>query len=141
MTYVPASLRELVINRAGNRCEYCRYPQHTTLFAFEMEHIIAEKHGGQTNAENLALACPYCNRAKGTDLASLDPETGNLTPLFNPRTQVWSEHFMLDGASVVPLSAVGRVTVAILQMNAAGRVAERTELIASNVNFAQTEDT
>lgn len=136
MTYVPGPLRELVNNRANNCCEYCRYPQHASLFAFEMEHIVAEKHGGQTNADNLALACPFCNRAKGTDLASLDPETGYLTPLFNPRTQVWSEHFRFDGARIVPLTAVGRVTVAILQVNAASRIAERELLQVTGAWYA-----
>jgi 5-methylcytosine-specific restriction endonuclease McrA len=61
-----------------------------------MEHVIAEKHGGTTTADNLALACPYCNRAKGSDLGSLDPETGQLTPFFNPRIDVWQEHFLLE---------------------------------------------
>ncbi|NJN86806.1 MAG: HNH endonuclease [Leptolyngbyaceae cyanobacterium SL_7_1] len=115
--------------RAGRRCEYCRFPQSATLFAFEMEHIIAEKHGGATIAENLALACPYCNRAKGTDLGSLDPETGQLTSFFNPRTQLWMEHFRLDKALIVPLTAHGRVTVAILQFNQPERLNERDGLI------------
>jgi hypothetical protein len=71
-----------------------------------MEHIIAEKHGGATEAQNLALACPYCNRAKGTDLGSLDPQTSVLTPFYNPRTQDWQvTHFRLEGASIVPLTA------------------------------------
>lgn len=76
MTYVPAPLRQQVIERVGGRCEYYLYPQMAALLAFEMEHIIAEKHGRQTVLENLALACPYCNRAKESDLGSLDPETG-----------------------------------------------------------------
>lgn len=130
MTYIPSAVRQLVIQRAGQRCEYCLFPQSATLFAFEMEHIIAEKHGGATVAENLALACPYCNRAKGTDLGSLDPETGQLTPFFNPRVQVWTEHFRLDGATIVSLSAHGRVTVAILQLNQPERVRERESLIS-----------
>ncbi|MHC5595549.1 MAG: HNH endonuclease [Nostoc sp.] len=83
MTYVSAHLRKLVIERAKQRCEYCLFPQSAALFSFEMEHIIAEKHRGTTEADNLALACPYCNRAKGTDLGSIDPETAKLTPFFN----------------------------------------------------------
>lgn len=115
MTYVPASLRELVIERAVGRCEYCRFPQKAALLAFEMEHIVSEKHGGVTEADNLALACPFCNRAKGTDLGSIDPETGQLTPFFNPRTQAWEDHFRLEGAEIRPMSSNGRVTVSILQ--------------------------
>ena len=71
--YVSAALRREVTKRADARCEYCRFPQEASLLAFEVEHIVAEKHGGATVANNLALACPYCNRYKGTDLGSLDP--------------------------------------------------------------------
>jgi glutaredoxin len=129
-TYVPASLRRQVIERAGDRCEYCRFPQNVTLLAFEMEHIISEKHGGTTSLENLALACPYCNRAKGTDLGSIDPETNQLTPFFNPRTQKWQDHFTLEGAAIMPLTAEGRVTVFILQFNHPDRLQERERLLA-----------
>jgi len=97
--------------------------------AFEVEHIVAEKHGGVTTEDNLALACPYCNRFKGSDLGSLDPETGQLTPFFNPRTQKWSDHFRLDGARIEPLTAEGRVTAVILQLNHPDRVLERQRLI------------
>ena len=127
--YVPAALRREVIERAGARCEYCRFPQDASLLAFEVEHVVAEKHGGATTADNLALACPNCNRYKGTDLGSLDPETGVLTPFFHPRTEDWHEHFRLDGALVVPRTPVGRVTVAILQLNHPDRVLEHQILI------------
>ncbi|MEG3841963.1 HNH endonuclease [Microcoleus sp. herbarium14] len=82
--------------RAGEQWEYCRFPQTAALFAFEMEHIIAEKHDGVTVVENLALSSPCCNRFKGTDLGSIDPETQQLTPFFNPHLQKWSDHFRLD---------------------------------------------
>lgn len=129
-TYVPAPLRRQVIERAGDRCEYCCFPQRVTLLAFEMEHIISEKHGGMTTLENLALACPYCNRAKGTDLGSIDPKTKQLTPFFNPRTQHWQEHFVLVGATIAPLTAAGRVTALIFQFNNLDRLQERERLIA-----------
>jgi len=128
-TYIPTALRQIVQERAGGRCEYCLYPQDVSFLAFEVEHIIAEKHGGATTADNLALACPYCNRFKGTDLGSLDPETGQLTPFFNPRTQRWANHFRLDGARIVPLTPEGRVTAAILQLNHPDRIMERQRLI------------
>ncbi len=131
MTYVPAQLRQLVIERDQERCKYCLFPQSAALLTFEMEHIIAEKHRGTTEAENLALACPYCNRAKGTDLASIDPETGKLTPFFNPRTQKWSDHFQMNGATIAPLTASGRVTVEILQFNQLERLQERERLISA----------
>ncbi len=96
---------------------------------FEVEHIVAEKHGGATEEDNLALACPYCNRFKGTDLGSIDPETGQLTPFFNPRTQQWEEHFHLEGARILPFTPEGRVTVTILQFNHPDRILERQRLI------------
>jgi hypothetical protein len=130
MSYVPAALRRLVIQRAGEKCEYCLYPQSASLFSFEMEHVIAEKHEGATAAENLALSCPCCNRFKGTDLGSIDPETRQLTPFFNPRTQDWSEHFCLESARIIPRTAEGRVTAKILQFNDPERVLERAQLIA-----------
>ncbi|WP_228041083.1 HNH endonuclease [Nodosilinea sp. LEGE 07088] len=129
-TYVPAALRKQVIEQAKSRCEYCRFPQSVTLLAFEMEHIISEKHGGTTTLENLALACPYCNRAKGTDLGSIDPETNQLAPFFHPRTQTWQDHFTLSDATIIPQTAEGRVTVLILQFNHPDRVQERAGLIA-----------
>ncbi len=128
-TRIPTALRRLVHEWAGGRCEYCLYPQAASFLTFEIEHIIAEKHGGGTFADNLALACPYCNRFKGTDLGSLDPETGQLVSFFNPRTQRWGDHFRLDGATIVPLTPEGRVTVAILQLNHPDRVVERQSLI------------
>jgi len=127
--YISPALRQMVHERADGRCEYCLYPQELSFLAFEVEHIIAEKHGGTTTMDNLALACPYCNRFKGTDLGSLDPETGRLVPFFNPRTQQWADHFRLDGARIVPLTPEGRVTAAILQLNHADRILERQRLI------------
>jgi hypothetical protein len=128
-TFIPAALRQMVIERAAGRCEYCRYPQEMAFLAFEVEHIVAEKHGGPTTPDNLALACPYCNRFKGTDLGSLDPETGQLTPFYNPRTQQWAEHFQFDGAQILPLTPAGRVTVTILRLNHSDRIQERVRLI------------
>ena len=128
-TYIPTALRQFVQERAGGRCEYCLYPQDVAFLAFEVEHIIAEKHGGATTADNLALACPYCNRFKGSDLGSLDPETGQLTPFFDPRTQRWADHFRLDEARIAPLTPEGRVTVAILRLNHPDRIMERQRLI------------
>ena len=130
MSYVSPRLRQQIIARASERCEYCLYPQHTSLLLFEIEHIIAEKHGGTTTAANLALACPYCNRYKGTGLGSLDPETQRLIPFYHPRRQSWDDHFYLDGAIIMPRTAEGRVTVAILQVNHPDRLQERMHLLA-----------
>lgn len=129
--HVSSRLKQEVVKRAKGQCEYCLFPQEASFLPFEVEHIIAEKHGGETSLENLALACPYCNRFKGTDLGSLDPQTGSLTPFFNPRTQSWNDHFRLEGAQVIPLTPEGRVTITILQINHPDRIAERERLIAA----------
>jgi hypothetical protein len=126
---LPAALRRQVRERAGLRCEYCLLAEDDAFLPHEPDHVIAMKHGGVSDAANLALACFDCNRFKGSDIASLDPDNGGLTPLFNPRTQVWPEHFRADAGKVVPLTAVGRVTVAMLQVNLGQRVEVREELM------------
>jgi hypothetical protein len=131
MSYVSAALRRLVIERADDQCEYCRFPPAVSLFAFEMEHIIAEKHDGITEADNLALSCPCCNRFKGSDLGSIDPETQQLTPFFHPRLQQWSDHFRQEGGIIIPLTPEGRVTAKVLQFNLSERILERDQLSKS----------
>jgi 5-methylcytosine-specific restriction endonuclease McrA len=84
-THTPAALRRLVYERAGGHCEYCLIPDTLVLVAHQIDHIIAEKHGGLTEADNLALACVLCNKHKGSDLASIDPQTGEIVPLYHPR--------------------------------------------------------
>jgi hypothetical protein len=127
--YIPAALRRLVRERARGCCEYCLIPERLTLASHWVDHIVAEKHGGETAEENLALACVLCNQRKGTDLASIDPQTGALAPLFHPRRDRWTDHFRLSGALVEPLTATGRVTVRLLQFNHADRVEERELLL------------
>lgn len=87
-TRIPATLRQQVRQRAGLRCEYCLLAEADAFFPHEPDHIIAIKHGGETTEENLALSCFDCNRFKGSDVSSIDPVTGQLTPLFNPRSHL-----------------------------------------------------
>ncbi len=128
-----AELRRQVIRRAANCCEYCLISQDVAGSRHQVDHVIAEKHQGETTLENLALSCTLCNRRKGSDISSLDPSTGNLSALFNPRIQHWSEHFRLDGASIVGLTAEGRTTVAFLQLNTMERLIERSEFIRAGL--------
>lgn len=128
-TDFPADLRRLVFARAEGCCEYCLLPQAATVYRHEPDHIIPRQHGGETTADNLALACIRCNRYKGSNVGSFDPETGNLVPLYNPRTQAWADHFRLDGPIIEPLTPEGRVTVKILRLNDVARVEERVLLI------------
>ncbi|MDQ1301011.1 MAG: hypothetical protein QG637_932 [Chloroflexota bacterium] len=128
-TYLPPALRQLVKVRAASRCEYCRVREADVLLPHQPDHIIAEQHGGESTADNLALACIHCNRHKGANIASLDPTTGRLTPLFNPRTQVWEDHFALTGARIIPLTPAGRVTVRLLRLNDTQRLSVRQALV------------
>lgn len=125
MTYIPTALRREVIERAGNRCEYCLLPAEIAFFPHEVDHVIAEKHGGATDIDNLAFACWRCNRHKGSDLTSFDPETRQLSPLYNPRNQVWSEHFAYEGERITGLTPEGRTTATLLQLNSEERLIER----------------
>jgi len=110
--------REAVRHRAGGRCEYCRLPDSTMDPAdFHVEHIGARKHGGTDNEDNLAWSCIFCNLYKGPNLASLDPDTGELTRLFNPRQDRWEDHFQFEGASIIGISAIGRTTSWLLEVN------------------------
>jgi hypothetical protein len=129
MTHIPAAMRRLVIGRANNCCEYCLLHKDDGFIAHEVDHVIAEKHRGKTEAENLCFACFDCNRFKGSDLSSLDIDTDMLVPLFNPRKQEWDEHFRLDGALIYPLTPEGRVTEYLLQLNNEERIIRRSELI------------
>ena len=122
---IGGELRRQVVERARDCCEYCRLHQNLVASAHQVDHIIAEKHGGPTILENLALSCMTCNLRKSSDISSLDPETGKLMPLFNPRFQPWSEHFALDGPRLMGLTAIGRTTVEFLQLNSFERLVER----------------
>jgi hypothetical protein len=129
-TYVPAALRKLVADRARGICEYCLVHEDDTFFGCQIEHVIAEKHGGATTADNLAYACVFCNQHKGTDIASLSPGTRHLTRLYHPRTDRWADHLALDndGVTFLSRSDVGQVTIALLQLNHVDRVVERLAL-------------
>jgi len=97
---------------------------------FQIDHIVAEKHGGQTVENNLALACPHRNRFKGPNIAGLDSESSEAIRLFHPRKDAWSEHFEWDGARIVGRTAIGRATVYVLSMNADDLLLIRAELLA-----------
>lgn len=127
-TYIRAELRRQVVVRAKNCCEYCLISQENNFLPFEIDHIVAEKHNGETVADNLCLSCSTCNGYKGSDIGSYDVITKQLTPLYNPRTERWHTHFKLDGVQIVPMTAVGRVTVAILTLNSVERLKDREGL-------------
>ena len=126
---IPADLRQLVSDRAQGKCEYCLLRQEFSIYTHEVDHIIAQKHDGPTKANNLALSCLSCNRHKGTDLATFDPATGEVTRLFNPRLQVWADHFALRNGRIEGITPAGRATAKLLMLNTPNRILERQLLI------------
>jgi hypothetical protein len=128
VTHISAELRRLVAARADRLCEYCLIAEDDTGFGCAVDHVISEKHGGSTDAGNLAYACVFCNRAKGSDVGSIDLESGQFVRFFNPRSDRWLDHFDLIGDRIEPLTAIGRVTARILGLNDRERLLERGTL-------------
>jgi len=126
---VSAALRHQIRERAGGRCEYCLLSEADALLPHQPDHVIAIKHAGETTLENLAWSCFFCNRHKGSDLATIDHETQQVTRLFRPRTDHWAEHFLIDGARIVGISPVGRATVSLLRFNHPMNIKTRRVLI------------
>ncbi len=130
VTYIPQALRRAVRERAANRCEYCGIHEDDTEFGCEVDHIISEKHMGRTELDNLAFSCFFCNRNKGSDIGSVrSSEDSEIIRFFNPRADVWSEHFAFDARRhIVPATDIGRVTARIFGFNAENRLLERQAL-------------
>ena len=118
-SYIPKPLREKVAAQAGHRCGYCLTQQEFTAMPMHVEHIIPLAAGGPSTEDNLWLACPLCNSHKGTRTHGADPESGERVPLYDPRRQVWHEHFYWnkDGALILGQTACGRATVVVIQLN------------------------
>jgi hypothetical protein len=127
MTKIPTSLRRLVIQRADNRCEYCGISQIGQVATFHIDHIVPVVAGGETTSENLALACVSCSLRKGARQELEDLETGEVVSVFNPRQQLWKEHFAWNGVRVIGLTATGRAMVQALDLNRSTMLAIRAE--------------
>jgi len=121
--------RRRVSQRANGRCEYCLLHQEHSVKKHEPDHIIPRKHGGPDSDDNLAWSCFLCNRSKGSEVAAYDTETGQLVPLFNPQKQIWQEHFSMKMGEIIAHTAVGRVTILVLQLNRPRRVEARRLLM------------
>jgi hypothetical protein len=126
--WISAELRQTIADRANHLCEYCLIAEADTFYGCEVDHIISLKHGGFTEPDNLAYACAPCNRAKGSDIGSI-ATSGQFMRFFNPRTDRWSEHFRLEGATIQPLTPIGEVTARIFLFNDSARIHEREERI------------
>jgi hypothetical protein len=129
MTYVPDAIRAQVRERANMRCEYCFVPEGFSFFSHQVDHIIATKHRGSSELDNLAWACFECNNAKGSDIASYDEVTNQLVPFYNPRTQGWETYFEKVDTRITGKNPIGRATVFIFQVNHPDQINIRRDLI------------
>lgn len=123
------ALQQAVRNRAKHRCEYCRFPEAFAEAPFHVDHVIARQHGGGHELENRALACCFCNRFKGPNLSGVDPASGQVARLFDPRENNWAEHFGWNGPQLVGRTAIGRATIQALRLNRTDAVAVRQLMI------------
>jgi HNH endonuclease len=116
---IPARIQEKVRKEARNRCGYCLSPQHLVMGRLEIEHIIPLSARGSDDKDNLWLACRICNSHKSDKTSSVNPQTGQTVPLFDPRRQKWSEHFRWadDRIRIVGRTAIGRATVLALHLD------------------------
>lgn len=130
-TVFPEGLKKEIAHRAENRCEYCRISQEHVEYTFHIDHIISLKHGGSTQANNLAFSCPDCNYNKGANIGTfLNPPERYFTPLFHPRHDRWEEHFELIDGFISSLTPIGEATARILLFNTPERIILRRALVA-----------
>ena len=129
---IPARIRAAMALRARNRCEYCQCPDTYAIDGFTIDHTVPVALEGGDSYDDLALACFTCNNLKQAAISGVNPETGVPVPLYNPRRDVWEDHFRWsnDFLTIISLTATGRVTLTRLQMNRKGVVNLRRALIA-----------
>lgn len=120
-------IRKFVEQRAAGRCEYCHAPGGPLAYTLHVEHIHPRSAGGANDPSNYALACAPCNAAKGKALSGFDPETQSDQPLFNPRRDVWDDHFHwnLETCAMEGRTPTGHATIARMKLNAAPQIAGR----------------
>jgi hypothetical protein len=126
-------LRRFVRDRALGRCEYCGSPEQYFLAPFQVDHIIAEKHHGPTQDDNLAWSCYACNRYKGPNIAGWSSEKQAIVRLFHPRQDSWHDHFRWDGARLIGITEVGKATIDVLRINDPAALAFRSLLLQLGV--------
>ena len=126
------ALEREVWRRAKAACEYCHLSQLFDLLPFQLDHIIAQQHGGQTTEDNLALSCLFCNKHKGPNIAGIDPQSRRLVRLFHPRRDKWSRHFQWNGPMLIGRTAIGRATIIVLAINHPQNMALRQALLEND---------
>lgn len=116
---VSESTKQSVRERANYLCEYCHSLELLSANRFTIDHIVPRSLDGSDDIDNLALACRRCNERRYNFVAGIDPETQEIVPIFNPRQQKWSEHFVwiLDGTVIQGSTSVGRATCVRFDLN------------------------
>ncbi len=134
MARLSSAIRTQVRQRAKARCEYCGLPEGLSKFDHQVDHIVPDRHGGTDENVNLAWACFRCNNSKGTDIGTIDFETGQRVWLFDPRNDIWEEHFEIDAdGEIVGRTVIGRATARLLMMNASPLSRLRITLIEAGL--------
>lgn len=130
--YIPQTLRRQVAEQARHRCGYCLTPETITGTPMEADHLFPSSLGGATTEDNLWLACGLCNDHKSNRVTAEDPQEGQRVRLFNPRSDIWEEHFewIEDGLRIAGRTAIGRATVNALHLNRRPLVTAREGWIA-----------
>ncbi|MEM1326958.1 MAG: HNH endonuclease [Bacteroidota bacterium] len=128
--YVSREIRVKVEERANFRCEYRRIHADDSFLPLQIEHIISLKHGGGSELENLALACPHCNQNKGTDLTTFLEDYQDIVPLYHPRLQVWFDHFKVEDGEIIAKTRIAEATIKLLKLNEAERLIQRSLLMS-----------
>jgi 5-methylcytosine-specific restriction endonuclease McrA len=131
---IPQSIRNMVAVRANYCCEYCRIPEIDSYYGFQVDHILSRKHDGKTLLENLAYACPDCNRYKGSDLGTYLDDSYQFTRFFHPRLDDWAFHFETqESGLIIDKTAIGLATIKIFGINHPDRIIERKLLWQLNL--------
>ncbi len=118
-TYLSPDLQKRLEETDDHQCAYCQNSESNTGQPMTVDHIFPKSQSGMTTYENLCFACRRCNEFKGSQITGKDPLGGETVPLFHPRRDTWSKHFMWDesGVFLVGLTSVGRATIIALNMN------------------------
>lgn len=114
---IPERIRLAVAQRASFRCEYCQIHSDDLFLSFEIDHIIAIKHGDTNAIENLAYACPHCNQHKGSDFATLLNDFNDIVVLYNSRIHNWTEHFDISDGEIIAKNRIGQASIKIFKFN------------------------
>lgn len=118
-SYISTNIKSLVINRSQGFCEYCKCPSDFSTEPFSIEHILPRAKNGLDEPNNLAYACIGCNIYKSDKTEFLDIVSMEISPLFNPRTMLWQDHFIWDEllTAIIGKTAIGRATIEALRLN------------------------